>query len=101
MSLAYFDRAADLIDGTAEEEDPATLARAQSVAEHDGPLDLACTLNHSTVRTPALELLSAELEHAIAVPGTRLIVSFSPQEGKARWPAPLCCGPSRRTQTAA
>jgi hypothetical protein len=44
---------------------------------------LACQLNPRLIRTPALELLSAKLEKAITVPGTRLIVSFSPQEGKS------------------
>lgn len=48
-----------------------------------GPLALACALNPRTVRTPALELVSAELEHATATPGDRVMISVSPQEGKA------------------
>ncbi len=63
-------------------EGPAA-ARARSLADHSGPLDLACTLNPRMVRTPALSVLSDELEHVITTPGARLIVSFSPQEGKS------------------
>lgn len=74
------ERAADRLDGV--EADAAAAVRARSLSEHAGPLDLACSLNPKMVRTPALEFLSAELERAITVPGTRLIVSFSPQEGK-------------------
>lgn len=73
------DRAADRLDGFA---DTAGQARAASLTTHAGPLDLACALNPRLVRTPALELLSAELERAVAHPGVRLVVSFSPQEGK-------------------
>lgn len=80
MSLAFLERAADRLDGL--EEDAAAVVRARSLADNAGPLDLACSLNPKMVRTPALELLSAELERAITVPATRLIVSFSPQEGK-------------------
>lgn len=73
--------AADRLDGVPS--GPA-LVRKRSLAEYAGPLDLACSLNPRVVRTPALELLSAELERLITVPGTRLIVSFSPQEGKTQ-----------------
>lgn len=49
---------------------------------NSGPLDLACDLNPRMVRTPALELISAELERAIVTPGHRLMISMPPQEGK-------------------
>lgn len=84
LELSTADRSAwaaalDELDGVPR--GPAGI-RAQSLAEHTGPLDLGCSLNPSLRRTPALELLSQELENVISVPGTRLIVSFSPQEGK-------------------
>lgn len=79
MSVA-FAMAADRLDGL---PDGPALVRQMSLTEHDGPLSLACAMNPNTVRTPALELLSAELERVITGPGTRLIVSFAPQEGKS------------------
>lgn len=61
----------------------ATAARLESLNRHRGPLDLACTLNPQTVRTPALELLSYEMERAIVTPNARIVISISPQEGKS------------------
>lgn len=72
--------AADRLDGITEGPD---LVRKRSLAELQGPLDLKRALDPTSVRTPALDLLSAELERTITVPGARLIVSFSPQEGKS------------------
>lgn len=57
--------------------------RLGSLNECRGPLDLACRLNPQTVRTPALELLSYELERAITEPDSRIILSIPPQEGKS------------------
>ncbi len=76
------ERAASRLEGAASSGSPEAV-RVASLLEHSGPLDLACALNPKLIRTPALELLSAELERVITVPGTRLIVSFSPQEGKS------------------
>lgn len=71
--------AADRLDGVATE---AEVRRAELVARHDGPLGLACELNRRLERTAALKLLSEALEQAITHPGTRLIISVPPQEGK-------------------
>lgn len=70
--------AADYLDGA----DGADDARARSLSQLAGPLDLACELNPDTIRTPALELISEALERAVTQPGTRLIISVPPQEGK-------------------
>jgi hypothetical protein len=70
--------AADRLDGA----DGADDTRARSLRDLAGPLDLACELNPATVRTPALELISAALEDAITTPGKRVIISVPPQEGK-------------------
>lgn len=72
-------RFADRLDSL---EGPAAV-RARSLAELGGPLDLKCALDQGAVKTPALQLLSDELEHLITTPGARLIVSFAPQEGKS------------------
>lgn len=72
--------AADRLEGVVEGPD---LVRRRSLVTVDGPLGLKCVLDENAVRTPALNLLSAELEHLITTPGARLIVSFSPQEGKS------------------
>lgn len=71
--------AADRLDGA----DGADDTRARSLRDLAGPLDLACELNPATVRTPALELISAALEDAIVTPGKRVIISVPPQEGKS------------------
>jgi hypothetical protein len=79
-----------LIDGWSDVEQAAFAARIRAETartrslkiECTGPLDLACTLNRRTVRTPALELVSAELERVVTTPGQRLMISMSPQEGK-------------------
>lgn len=76
-----FALAADRLDGSAL-EGPA-LVRQRSLTELRGPLDLKCSLDPTAVRTPALELLSDELEWLLTTPGARMIVSFSPQEGKS------------------
>lgn len=61
----------------------AALAVLENIpATQEGPLDLACQLNPRTIRTPALELISAELERAVVTPGHRLMISMPPQEGK-------------------
>jgi hypothetical protein len=71
--------AADRLDGF----DDAARVRARSLAEHAGPLDLKVALDPLSVRTPALALLSEELEWLITTPGGRLIVSCPPQIGKS------------------
>lgn len=77
--LAAWSVALDTLDGVPHGRDA---IRAASLSKHSGPLDLGCELNPSIRRTPALELLSAELERLITTPGARLVVSFAPQEGK-------------------
>ncbi len=48
------------------------------------PLDMACDLNPTTVRTPALEAINAALVRLADKPGQgRLAVFMSPQEGKS------------------
>lgn len=77
---SFLGRAADQLAGLPT---GAAAVRARSLAEHAGPLDLACQLNPKLRRTPALELLSDELEQAITTPGSRLILSMGPQLGKS------------------
>lgn len=63
---------------------------ARRVALRDayaGPLDLIIAMNPGWKRTPALEVVSAAFEETVATPGARVIVTMSPQEGKA-----LDCG---------
>lgn len=47
------------------------------------PGDLAHALDPRTVRTPALDLIDAELIRATTTPDARLIISMPPQEGKS------------------
>lgn len=66
----------------------AQAARMRIVRECPTPLDLACRLDHTYVRTPALELLARRLAETAATRDGRLVVSIAPQEGKtslARW----------------
>ncbi len=66
----------------------AQAARLRTIRECPTPLDLACRLDHTYVRTPALELLADRLRHAATTRDGRLVVSIAPQEGKtslARW----------------
>lgn len=53
------------------------------------PLDMACELDPTMVRTPALETLNSALMDLVDGRDDRLIVSFPPQEGKStavsRW----------------
>ncbi len=81
--LALWSGALDWWDPPPPQPTAADVVRLRSSTEEcAGPLDLACVLNPRTVRTVALELVSAELEQAIAVPGQRLMISMPPQEGK-------------------
>lgn len=61
----------------------AETVRLRALRTQTGPLDLACALSPDTVRTPALELISEQLELAMTVPRSRLIISIPPQEGKS------------------
>jgi hypothetical protein len=47
------------------------------------PLDMACDLNPSLVRTPALELINDALVTLANTPDGRLVVTMPPQEGKS------------------
>ncbi len=47
------------------------------------PGDLARQIEPRTVRTPALDLIDAELSRLLHTPDSRLIVSMPPQEGKS------------------
>ena len=70
-------------------EPPAPAARRWA-----SPLDLACALDPSIVRTPALELINAALVELVDTGLTRLLVAMPPQEGKSvlcsKW-FPLWC----------
>ena len=48
------------------------------------PGQLAAHLDRTTVQTPALDLIDAELVHAADTPDSRLIISMPPQEGKSQ-----------------
>lgn len=66
----------------------AQAARLRTVRECPTPLDLACRLDPSTRRTPALALLADQLAAAATQRDGRLVVSIPPQEGKTtllRW----------------
>lgn len=47
------------------------------------PGDLAAAINPATVRTPALDLIDAELARLLDTPDGRLIITMPPQEGKS------------------
>jgi predicted phage terminase large subunit-like protein len=47
------------------------------------PLDLACDLDPTMIRTPALEYINARLVELADTGETRLLVAVSPQEGKS------------------
>lgn len=66
----------------AERERQAALTRPRRWAS---PLDLACHLDASTVRTPALEAINRELVDLAEgrIPGNKLAVFMPPQEGKS------------------
>ena len=86
MSVGYLDRAADLLDGTAV--DPDAAARQQLLAECPTFVDLATRHDSTYRRTPALELLAAELAAVTSRRDGRLVISVPPQEGKTsglRW----------------
>lgn len=80
--LADWEAILDQLESAAGKPSPADLVRLGSLGQHAGPLGLARSLNRRMVRTPALEVVSAELERAVTVPGYRVIISVSPQEGK-------------------
>lgn len=80
---AVLDHSLSLAAEWLEGIDDAARVRARSLAEIAGPLDLKVALDPMSVRTPALALLSAELEWLITTPGARLIVSCPPQQGKS------------------
>lgn len=50
------------------------------------PGDLAKAFDPKTRRTPALDLIDAELVRLINTPDGRLVLSMPPQEGKASGP---------------
>lgn len=58
------------------------VTRCRAVRRHKGPADLAAELDPTMVRTPAVELVSREMEEAITTPGSRKIITMPPQEGK-------------------
>jgi hypothetical protein len=86
VSVDFLDRAAELLDGSAT--DPDAQARAQLLAECPTFVDLACRFDSTYRRTPALELLAAELAAVTSRRDGRLVISVPPQEGKTsglRW----------------
>lgn len=62
----------------------ADAARYRSLATCRGPLGLLLELNPTWRSTPALQLISDAMERAITTPGSRLMISMPPQEGKSR-----------------
>ena len=52
--------------------------------EWETPGDLASLVDPTTLQTPALDLIDREIEWAYSTPGSRLIVSMPPQEGKSQ-----------------
>lgn len=58
--------------------------RKASLRRLDGPLGLLLALNPTWSASPALQLISDEMEHAITTPGSWLLISMPPQEGKSR-----------------
>jgi hypothetical protein len=58
-------------------------ARLRLRDQYAGPLDLLMAMHPSWVRTPALEVISAAFEEAVAVPASRVIATMAPQEGKS------------------
>jgi hypothetical protein len=79
-----------------ELEELTALVRAQArrnttIRDCPTPLDLAARYDHTTLRTPALEVVARALVDTVAARDGRLVVSIPPQEGKTnllRW---LCC----------
>lgn len=64
--------------------------RLRTIRECPTSLDLACRLTVSTVRTPALELITAELRRVVSEPAGRTVISMPPQEGKTLSLQALC-----------
>jgi hypothetical protein len=79
-----------------ELEELTALVRAQArrnttIRDCPTPLDLAARYDHTTLRTPALEVVARALVDTVGARDGRLVVSIPPQEGKTnllRW---LCC----------
>lgn len=79
-----------------ELEELTALVRAQArrnttIRDCPTPLDLAARYDHTTLRTPALEVVARALVDTVDARDGRLVVSIPPQEGKTnllRW---LCC----------
>lgn len=61
----------------------AKAARLRTIRECPTPLDLACRFDPTFVRTPALELITARLRDTLRQRDGRLVISVSPQQGKA------------------
>ncbi|MDN5933170.1 MAG: hypothetical protein L0I24_19245 [Pseudonocardia sp.] len=68
----------------------AKTARLRTIRECPTPLDLACRLDPTVIRTPALELLSRRLMETVQARDGRLIVSIGPQQGKSQLARLLC-----------
>lgn len=62
--------------------DYAIEAIEQPAHTYETPLDLAQAIDKGTRRTPALELINAELVRLYNTPDGRLVTSMPPQEGK-------------------
>jgi len=86
VSVAYLDRAADLLEGL--DVDPMTEKRRQLLAECPTPAHLAARFDPTYVRTEAGDLIAARLIETLTVYDGRLTVSQPPQTGKSltlRW----------------
>lgn len=80
---------AELAERREAERRAAMLARASRPRRWASPLDMACQLDPTMVRTPALDLINDTLVDLAEGREDRLVISVPPQEGKStlvsRW----------------
>lgn len=82
-----FARAADLLDGGTTSPDT---RRTQFTTDHPLALDVEQRLDHTAIRTPALEHIAEQLRATVDTRAGRLVVSIPPQEGKTELLRALC-----------
>lgn len=91
MSIAFLERAADLLDGHdagARQRDELAQARSRLIEQCPTPAHLAARFDPTFVRTQAVDLVAARLRETVAQRDGRLVVSVPPQEMKTtllRW----------------
>lgn len=57
--------------------------RIRLAAQFESAGDLAASIDHRTIQTPALRLVDEGIEWALSTPDARLTISISPQQGKS------------------